>query len=121
MIEDIMREYLACAEAASAVDYSDKKSVRHYNVMSDRMRSLVDEVVALGSDAVLAFASLLDKNPAATWAAHHLVEKAELDPATLSRCFTRVEQAIHEAKVSGKNAEAMGQEMWLKEWRSRKP
>lgn len=120
VIEQLMNEYLSNAEAAAAVDYSDKKSVRRFNALSDRMREIVDEVVSLGQDAVLHFASLLDREPAAVWAAHHLVEKADIDSATLSRCFARVEQAKAAAEAKGDFANAMGEEMWLKEWKTRK-
>ncbi len=120
MIEKLMNEYLSCAEAAATVDYSDKKSVRQFNAMSDRMRIIVDEVVKLGQDAVKQFASLMDKEPAAASAAHLLIEMADLDSATLSRCFERVERAKEEAEAKGNLADAMIKEMWLKEWRNRK-
>lgn len=120
MIEDLMNEYLSKSETAATVDYSDKKSVRKFNASSDRMRAIVDEAVNLGQDAIIAFASLLDREPAALWAAHHLVEKADLDSAMLSRCFARVEQAKIDAEAKGDLASAMGEEMWLKEWRAKK-
>lgn len=120
MIEELMNEYLSNAEIAATVDYSDKKSVRKFNASSDRMRAIADEVVTLGEDAVVQFASLLDREPAAGWAATHLVEKANLDAATLSRCFARVEQAKAEEEAKGNLADAMITEMWLKEWRAKK-
>ena len=120
MIEDLMNEYLSSAEAAVLVDYSDKNSVRRFNALSDRMRAIVDEVVNLGQDAISEFAALLESEPAAMWAAHHLVEKADLDAATLSKCFARVEQAKIEAEAEGDLATAMGEEMWLNEWKARR-
>ncbi|MEK6257327.1 MAG: hypothetical protein AABP62_01795 [Planctomycetota bacterium] len=120
MIDALINEYLICAEAAASVDYSDKKSVRQFNARSDRMRAIVYEVVALGSDAVVHFASVLDTEPAAGWAAHHLVEMADLDSTTHSKCLERVEQAKVQAEANGDAASAMGEEMWLKEWWARK-
>jgi len=120
MFEELVNEYISSAETAASVDCSDKKSVRRFNASADRMRAIVDEVVGLGQDAILAFTCLLDKEPAATWVAHHLVEKAELDTATLSRCFSRVEQAMIDARAKGDLANAMGEEMWLKEWKAMK-
>lgn len=108
-----MSEYVASAEAAAAVDYSDKKSVRRFNELSDRMRSIVDEVVTLGHEATLRVTSLLDQHPAAAWAANHLVEKADLDSATLSRCFAIVERSKAVAEAKGEMANAMGEEMWM--------
>jgi hypothetical protein len=84
------------------------------------MRAIVHEIVSLGQDAVLQFASILDNEPAALWAAHHLVELANLNSATLLKCFARVEQSRLQAKLKGNLANAMGEEMWLKEWQARK-
>ncbi len=120
MIEELINEYLSNAEIAATVDYSDKKSVQKFNVSSDRMRAIAVEVVNLGKDALVQFASLLDKEPAAGWAATHLVEKANLDGETLSRCFARVEQAKAEEEAKGNLADAMITETWLKEWRAKK-
>ena len=116
----MIEEYLAQAEAAERVDFADRKSVRRFNSASDRMRIIVDEVVSRGSEAVLKFACLLDRKPAAKWAAHHLVEKADLDQATLARCFARVEQAKADAESTGNLAEALGEEWWLNEWRAKR-
>lgn len=108
------------SEAAASVNYSDSKSVRKFNASSDRMRAIVDEIVNLGEDAILVFTSLLDTEPAAPWAAHHLVEMADLDSATLEKCFSRVERAKSDAEAKGDLASAMGEELWLKEWREKK-
>ncbi|MBN1909004.1 MAG: hypothetical protein JW818_04630 [Pirellulales bacterium] len=119
MEKELINEYLINAEAAALVDYADKASVQRFNSLTDRMRAIVDEAVTLGQDAVTEFALLLDKEPAATWAAHHLVEKADIDAETLARCFARVELAILEAESKGDVANAMGERMWLKEWKAR--
>jgi len=120
MIEELVSEYQSKAKTAASVDYSDKNSVRQLNASADRMRAIVDEVVSLGTDAAIAFTCLLDQEPAASWAAHHLVEMAELDSATLSRCFSRVEQAMTDAEARGDFANAMGEDMWLNEWKAKK-
>lgn len=116
MVEKLMNEYLTNAAAAVSVDYTGKKSVRQFNRQSDRMRAIVREVVSLGQDAVVRFSSLLNQEPAAGWAAHHLVEMADLDPQTLTKCFDQVKQMKLEAEAKGELANAMGEEMWLKEW-----
>jgi hypothetical protein len=61
----------------------------------------------------LQFCCVLNDERASLWAAHHLVEKADLDPPTLAKCFSRVERAVEEAD----EADAMGEEFWLEEWR----
>lgn len=121
MIEELIREYAAAAKTAATVDYSDKKSVLRFNATSDRMRSIVKEVVAMGQEAVNRFTAVLEMEPAAGWAAPQLVELAELDMATLLRCFKRVELGKSEAESRGLFADAMMKEMWLQEWRSKKP
>jgi hypothetical protein len=120
-VGELTTEYLSSAEdVASPTDYSDMKSVRRSNAVSDRMRKIVDEVVSLGRNAIVQFASVLNSEPAALRAAHHLVEKADLDSATLSKCIARVELAEQQAKAKGDLATAMGEGMWLKEWKARK-
>jgi hypothetical protein len=121
MIDDLIEEYTTTAENAASVDYSDNKSVRRYNTFSERMRSIVCNIVAMGKDAVCRFTVVLEKEPAAGWAAHHLVELADLDAEILSRCFKRVELAMTYAAAKGDMANAMGEEMWLKEWRAKNP
>lgn len=118
MIRELMDEYTLLAKAATTMDYANDGSVRRFNAASDRMRAIVDEVVTLLG--VPQFAAILDGEPAATRAAHHLVERTALDPITLSRCFERVEQAREEAEARGDFAEAMGEEMWLKEWKAKR-
>ncbi|RCS44029.1 hypothetical protein DTL42_18025 [Bremerella cremea] len=120
MIQDLIDEYLLSAERAATVDFTDKNSIRELNKSTDRMRVIVGEVASLGHAAIMAFTLLLDREPAALWAAHHLIEFAELDSETLSRCFSRVEQAKMEAKKNGNFANAIGEEMWLKEWKAKK-
>lgn len=84
------------------------------------MRAIAKEVVTLGQDALAIFATLLDKEPAAVWAAHHLVEMADIDSQTLAKCFERAKQAKTQAEAQGDLANAMGEEMWLREWMARK-
>jgi len=115
VIEGFIDEYLLIAEAAASMDYSGNKSVKQSNALEDRMRMTVDEAVSLGQDAVVRLSSLLDKEPAALWAAHYLVENADLYSATLSRYVARVERARTEVKANGDWASAMGEEMCLKE------
>jgi len=118
--DELIDEYIACAEEAASVNYADKKSVRQFNALSDRMRAIATELVTLGQDALVRFASVLNIEPAAGWAAHHLVEMADVDSQTLVKCFQRFRQAKLQAEAKGDLANAMGEEMWLKEWMERK-
>lgn len=119
MIDEPINEYVANAEAAESVDDADVDSVQRLNDSSDRMREIVAEVVAQGRTALLALATLLDRPPASRWAAHHLVEMAEPEPALLSKCFAIVEWVREDAEANGEFANAMGEQMWLKEWRAK--
>ncbi|MBN1511468.1 MAG: hypothetical protein JXB13_05590 [Phycisphaerae bacterium] len=120
MVQELLDEYVACATQCMSVDYGDKKSVRRYNKASDRMRAITDEVVAMGHDAVGRLATLLEVEPASGWVAHHLVEKADLDPETTRKCFAKVEEMIAEAEAEANLPDAMGEKMWLQEWRTKK-
>ena len=119
MIRDLISEYVACADAAELVDYSSMESVHQYNSQADRMRAIVDEVVKLGPDAISQFVCVLEREPASLWAAHDLVEKADLDGATLTRCFELVEKSRVELEARGMSGDAMGEAMWLREWRTK--
>ncbi len=119
-IIELIREYVSCAAETKSVGTTGKKAVRRYNALHDRMRAIVDEVVSLGQDAVSEFAIVLDKEPASSWAAHHLVEKADLDSAMLTKCFARVEREKAEAEAAGDLATAMGEGWWLEEWKAKK-
>lgn len=120
MIQALLDEYVACATQCMAIDYGDRNSVRRYNRASDRMRAITDEVVAMGHQAVKKLAALLDVEPASGWVAHHLVEKADLDPETTRKCFAKVEEAIEKAETEANLADAMGEKMWLQEWKTKK-
>lgn len=120
MIENLINEYILCAEALASVDYADRKSVRQFNAKTDRMRAIVKQIVATGPDAVKQFASLLDKETVADSAAVNLVMEADLAPGTLARCFAIAEKGLKEAKINGEIPEAMIREDWLKEWRAKK-
>lgn len=119
MIENLLNEYVSCAEEAASVDYLDRKAIRRFNKSSDRMRAIVAEVVSMGDQSVLDFARVLDIEPAFLWAAHHLVEMADLDSSTLAKCFARVEESKVEAERESRMADAMGEEMWLNEWQKK--
>ncbi len=84
------------------------------------MREIVDEVAGLGNDAIQRFTCVLDVESAAEWAAYHLVEKVEIDPPTLEKCFACVEKAKARAEAENRKADAMGISMWLKDWKKRK-
>lgn len=120
VLGELIDEYTACGKEAASVDYANKKSVRQFNARSDRMRAIAKEIAWLGQDALVRFASVLDIEPAAVWAAHHLVEISDLDSQTLAKCFERVTKAKLQAEAKGDLANAMGEEMWLKERMARK-
>ena len=120
LIRQLIDEYRACAMACTEVACADEASVFRYNIASDRMRAIVDEIVSMGPDGLQQFMAVLDVTPACHWAAHHLVEKADLDSASARRCFSIVEKLIAKAEAESRPADAMGERMWLQEWQVRR-
>ena len=108
-------EYKKLVEAAEAVDYADRQSVKRRNKAVDGMYRFVRSIARDGPGAIDEIAQLLDEPSSAKWLAHHLVECAELLKSTEDKCF-----AIIEGLAKNNGPEGMGEEIWLKEWKSKK-
>lgn len=106
-------EYRRCAATCSHTDYSDSASVELHNRCVERMYQLVNESIEGGTTHI--FYPLLDDHISAIWISHHLVELSDLPPEVIQKCFT-----IVEARAAGSNAEALGERLWIKEWKSKK-
>ena len=108
-------EYRQCVEIASGVDYADKDSVRRMNQAVDTMYRIVSDAVQDGETSIRKLITLLDEPEASKWLAHQLVASANLAGDVEDRCF-----AIIEDLARGDGPDAIGEQMWLDEWRSKK-
>lgn len=116
----LIQEYIEAAEKIKTMDIINAKSIRRRNKIHDRMRAIVNDLASKGQESIKDFLVVLDRKPAAISAAHHLVELAELDLETIKKCFKVVELAMEEEEISGNIANALGEKMWLEEWKSKK-
>ena len=108
-------EYRECAERCARIEYCDPASVADSNRAVDRMYEIVKLAVKEGEGAVNKLVSLLDEPVSARWLAHQLVEIADLQRDVEDRCF-----AIVEELATGDGPEAMGEAVWLKEFKVKK-
>jgi len=117
---DMESEYRKLAQVWEAIDYSDNASVHKCNKAADRMRKIVCEAESQGPDAIRRLLPLLDEPPANKWLAHHLVELASIDLDTEDRCFKIVKGLAASLEREGGGADAIGENYWLKEWKTKK-
>ncbi len=123
MANELIREYINCATVCANVDYADRVSVRNNNKAVDRMRAIVDEITSTDSPLLSDLLALLDSDDndvASGWIAHHLVEMANLNSADIRKCFSKVEEMIETADKCLDGATALGERMWLEEWRKKR-
>jgi hypothetical protein len=106
--------YRAFAAICARVDYASRRSVREHNQASEQMRALVGEAYQAGPAAVAELIPLLDEPTADEWLAFQLLDLGQPPVATVERCL-----AIIRRKAAGSGPEAMGAEMWLRDWQTR--
>lgn len=117
MDRDPLSEYIELARQHAEANDGTRAWVRRVNQAADRMRAIA--TVQLSGSGVQAhrFSSLVDSpdGRARLWAAHHLLELCTtLEDAVVARAL-----AVIEAAAKGDSAEAMGEQMWLANWRRR--
>jgi hypothetical protein len=106
--------YRACAAICATVDYASRSSVRRHNLASDQMRALVGEAYQVGPGALAELLPLLGEPPADEWLAFQLLDLGHPPPAISERCLALVRR-----KAAGSGPDAMGAEMWLRDWQAR--
>ena len=74
------------------------------------MYVIIEEANTTGD--VEEFYPLLNHPIASKWLAHHIVEKTNADQKIKKKCISIVEELASKDSV-----EAMGEQMWLKEWK----
>jgi hypothetical protein len=109
-----INDYRRHATRHAATDYADQTSVREGNQAADSMLKIAREVAQSGEDAIRRFASLLDDPATSGWAAHHLLECMDAEPALVERAL-----AVIEARSRGDGVAALGERMWLQAWHAK--
>ena len=79
------------------------------------MYTIVRNAVLDGASSVGELIALLEEPRTSKWLAHQLVESTNLAGDVEDRCF-----AIVEDLARGDGPDAIGEQMWLNEWRSKK-
>jgi len=114
-VAELLDHYKRHAMFHASIDFGDRASVRAGNSAADDMAAVAKRLAALSPPASVPFAALLDADHAtALWAAHHLLEHFEPDHAIERHALAVIERA-----ASGDDANAMGNRMWLEDWRKR--
>lgn len=110
----MLDDYRECAQVCEAVNYADKTSVERCNEAVSKMYLIVEEANRKGQNAIIELATLLDEPGPAKWLAHQLVERAKITHEIRNKCFSIVEKL-----ANGNDANAFGEQIWLKEHRDR--
>ena len=111
----MLEEYRECAEICSRINYHDKKTIKANNHAVDKMYRIVEKAEKKGSASIAELATLLDESGSAEWLSYQLLERASVTPQIERKCL-----AIIYKLAMGENAEAMGSQMWLKNWYKKK-
>jgi HEAT repeat protein len=114
MTRDHLAEYRAQVVAHSAPLRGTDTWVAWVSTAADRLREIAVEEAA-HDPAGLSFVALLEDESSnvRTWAAHHLLELFD------KRSLPVEQRALNiiEAAARGDSATALGERMWLEEWR----
>ena len=98
------------------MDYGNRDSVRKGNSAARAMGKLAAKMLSGGRPGADRFSALLDDSQyhVALWAAHHVLELGQPDEPTKQRALGIIERASR-----GTDANALGERIWLQEWRER--
>ena len=115
--DSLVEKYKNYAKVHFEVDYGDKKSVKKGNQAARDMRRIAYEINELYMDKIERFAELLSEGAYKKdiWVAHHILECMNY-----SREIEKKALNVIEKYSMGDSAEALGNKMWLKDWKSKK-
>jgi hypothetical protein len=108
-----VERYRACATICAATDYTSKRSVTEHNAAARQLDRIVEEAASVG--ALSELFCLLDEPESAKWLAHQLLEQSHVPETLEQRCL----QIIQEL-TKGAGANAYGEQIWLREYLSKK-
>src|SRR5262245_59426905 len=104
--------YRKCAEVCATTDYSRPRSLQEREAAVKEMYLIVEDACALGGEAIGELLPLLEEQQSALWLAHQLLEKCPESPGIEGSCLRIIESA-----ASGKSADALGEQMWLRDYK----
>jgi hypothetical protein len=108
-VEEMIFEYVACAERGARTDYPDAREVEGHNRSADRMHELVLGVATRHPDHWDRFvAELLRSQAARPWIAHHALEQGGVSAETEASCLLVVRTL-----ADGDGPEAFAERSWL--------
>lgn len=110
-MNEVISEYKAQAEIHASIDYSDDSSVRLGNKAADTLRKLGGEKLEKNDLLEL----IGSEHPASLWSAHHLLELHKPNLEEEKKAEKRIE-----LKISKGGVQAMGERMFLDEYRKNK-
>jgi hypothetical protein len=115
MINDPIEEYKSLTAICAKTDYAKKSSLRKHNKAVARMYEIAESIGHEKAKASIdKFAALLDiaDNKTNLWAAIHLLERIPVINEIENKALAVVESASTE-----NNANSIGYQIWLKEWK----
>lgn len=112
---DLIEEYIKLTKVCAQTDYSEKKSVKKHNKSVDRMYEIAEKIGHEDTPVTINdFIRLLDisENKTNVWAAVHLLERMPVNSKAELKAL-----AIIKEIAKGDNAEAMGFQSWLDDYK----
>ena len=113
-IESLIEDYKRQTKICHATDYVEMDSVKRNNKAVDRMYEIVELISKRNnSSEIEKFSKLLKDNENRTnlWSSVHLLEKLNSDKRTKKEALKIIKKV-----AKGESAEAMGFQLWLKEY-----
>ena len=109
-IDNLLSEYVLCAEICNRTDYSNKAEVTKHNKSIERMYQIVSEVKLMDEENVNHLIELLNDPITSKWLAHQLIEKEMIANKLKTKCINIIKELAKEDSVNG-----LGEKMWLQQ------
>jgi len=113
-MESRLEQFRRYAATCSTTDYSSPRSVKKRNAAVEQMYKLVEEAATSGETGISELVPLLDEPASALWLAHQVLEKCSISKVIERRCLEIIKTA-----AAGKGADALGEQMWLRDYEAR--
>ena len=114
-------EYLDAIHEMNELEgyFEKKENVRKYNSLCKRNRKIVGDIEENHPELKQEFYQLLfsEEQRVRAWVAHHILEVMSYD----DECRKSALKEIERISTYGKDAEALGNRMWLQQWLDKHP